>query len=314
MLGFPDDRRSRQPRGQPQQAHNPFEMMDSQMNHMMQRMDTMMGGGFGGGPFGGHGGSRHPAQGSAHDMMGSMFSSMDQMMGSMRAGGIGAAPSLGGSHGGAYSYSSCSYCSSSSNGGPAVEYSSSSHGMQRPGEAPVHETHRNYRDSAGNERLGVSRHIGDRGRSVVAERNADGRETRTDNLINVDDGTAFDREWRGHAGATAIGQARANTRVAPTMLGGPAGFSALPMGGGRHAESHHPRLTDADRAAAREGARQHQVQRDRMIQEARRQRDTRPPSHRAGGPLQIDHRSRHASDAHMASRLAEQEARRAGLY
>ena len=87
----------------------------------------------------------------------------------------------------------------------------------------VRETHRNYRDSSGQESLGVSRHIGDRGRSVVAERAVDGRETRTNNLINIEDGTAFDREWRSNAGANAVtrflGSARGAALIAAAEHG-----------------------------------------------------------------------------------------------
>ena len=128
--------------------------------------------------------------------------------------------SMGGGGGGCYSSSSCCYSSSSSGPGGqphVVQYSSSSHGMQRPGEELVAETHRNYRDSTGTEKLGVSRRIGDRGRSVVAERQADGREERRDNLYNVNDGTAFDSEWRGNSTATQIGvRARATSTCACT--------------------------------------------------------------------------------------------------
>ena len=42
------------------------------------------------------------------------------------------------------------------------------------------------------------------GRSVVAERFANGTEERRDNLINIQDGTAFDAEWRGNNSATQI--------------------------------------------------------------------------------------------------------------
>merc|ERR1719498_1791761 len=100
-------------------------------------------------------------------------------MGSMMGGGGG---------GGSFSCSSCCYSSSGGPGGRSVEYSSSSHGIQRPGQEMVQETQSNYRDSSGAEKIGVSRHIGQRGRQVVAERGADGNETRTNNLINVSDG------------------------------------------------------------------------------------------------------------------------------
>merc|ERR1719243_86800 len=108
-------------------------------------------------------------------------------MGSMMGGG-GSMRGGGGGGGSSDSCSSCCYSSSSSsNGGQphVVQYSSSSHGMQRPGEEMVSETHRNYRDSTGQEKLGVSRRIGERGRSVTAERQANGMEERRDNLFNV---------------------------------------------------------------------------------------------------------------------------------
>merc|ERR1719326_2621768 len=125
---------------------------------------------------------------------------------------------MGSMGGGGASYSSSSCCYSSSSSGPGgqphvVQYSSSSHGMQRPGEEMVSETHRNYRDSTGTEKLGVSRRIGDRGRSVVAERQANGMEERRDNLFNVQDGSAFDNEWRGNSAATAINNSRTQMRT-----------------------------------------------------------------------------------------------------
>ena len=58
-------------------------------------------------------------------------------------------------------------------------------GVQRPGEEMVSETHRNYRDSTGQEKLGVSRRIGDRGGSVVAARGADGAPGGTDENADI---------------------------------------------------------------------------------------------------------------------------------
>ena len=327
MLGFPDERgqRGRSNRGQMVRhgtqhggGHNPFDLMDSRMSQMMTHMDAMSGFGRGGG-FGGMGGGMGG--------MGGMMSAMDQMMGMNMGMGMGAGPTMGGGGlggGSSYSYSSCSYCSSSGAGGPSVEYSSTSHGVQRPGEEMVHETHRNYRDSSGQERLGVSRHIGDRGRSVVAERGADGRETRTDNLVNIQDGSSFDREWRANASASAINQTRANTRAAGSAFGAAPMLGSSMMGApaltmGARAQPR-PQQSDADRAAAREGARAYENERERIISEARRQRAAAEPpsSHRAsrraapGAPAsRIDGRS---SDGQLAARLARDEARNAGLY
>ena len=72
----------------------------------------------------------------------------------------------------------------------------------------------------------------------------------------------------------------------------------------------YPTQTADDRAAARRAGQDYASQRDRMIQQAREQRVqpaqlgySRPPSHRSS-----------SQDAQMASRLAAEEARRAGLY
>ena len=104
-------------------AHaNPFDMMNSQMSQMMGQFDRM---GMGGGT----------------------------CCGSM--GGGGACSS---------SYSCCSYSSSSSGGGPprVVQYTESSHGLRRPGQEAVTESQGKYSDSSGNERINVSRTIGNR--------------------------------------------------------------------------------------------------------------------------------------------------------
>lgn len=309
MLGVPDDRRRRG--GGSGRPANPFEMMDLHMSQMMQHMDSMSMGGFAG-----RGGGS-----LINQMMGPTG-----LMGGM--GGMGSMFGTGMPVGGC-SYSSSSYsCSSGGPGGHSVEYSSSSHGLQRPGEQMVRETHRNYRDSSGQEALGVSRHIGDRGRSVVAERAADGRETRTNNLINIEDGTAFDREWRSNAGANAVTQARMQSRSTGSALGGPAATFALAA-----PPPTRPHQTESDRAAAREAHRQYEQQRDKLIADARRQREGQTiaavPSRGAGVPAltlagDASGYGRHPSssrtsgtrggDEALASRLAQQEARRAGLY
>ena len=303
---------------------NPFEMMNSHMAAMDQMMGSMMGGGMGG-MMGGGGHSR------GHRGGGGMGSMMDDMMGGdMRSmmGGMGG----GGGGGGSYSCSSCCYSSSSSGAGGqphVVQYSSSSHGMQRPGEEMVSETHRNYRDSTGTEKLGVSRRIGERGRSVVAERAANGMEERRDNLLNIEDGSAFDREWRGNSSATQIGNARTQMRTQqPSAIG-------MSMGGGHHpalgfggsiapSQPQRPQITTAERDAAREAGRAHEQQRERMIAEARANREQpRQPQQAIGYSGAAPSRGSRggggggrgpSDDEAYASRLAQQEARRAGMY
>ena len=310
----PGGRRSGGRRGQSQQQHNPFEMMNSQMsqmNNMMRQMDTMMGGaGMGGGMMGGGGGmmgggSMMGGGGMGGMMGGGMMGGMGSMLGGDMSSMMG-----GGGNGSSYSCSSCCYSSSSSGGAQphVVQYSSSSHGVQRPGEHMVSESHRNYRDSTGTEKLGVSRRIGDRGRSVVAERNANGMEERRDNLFNVEDGTSFDAEWRNNSTATAIGQARTAQRSHMSQIDHTR--HAQPMLA--HApRSTQPQITTAEREAARAAGRAHEQQRDRMIAEAQAQRQQQA----SRVPAQRSHRSqRGGSSDELASQLAQQEARRAGMY
>jgi hypothetical protein len=168
---------------------------------------------------------------------------------------------------------------------------------------------------------------------VVAERSADGREQRTDNLVNVNDGTSFDREWRGNATATEINQARTQARQQTSMLGGggsPMGLLGGPSicggpaffggGYGQPRMEYRPEQSSSDREAARQGARVYEQQRDQMIADARRERGQQTHSsaaHQSSG-------SRHAGsgrgsrgsagDMAYASRLAQEEARRAGMY
>ena len=122
-------------------AHaNPFDMMNSQMSQMMGQFDRMgMGGDFGGSMLGG----------------------------SIFGGGMGGdtcCGSMGGGGACSSSYSCCSYSSSSSGGGPprVVQYTESSHGLRRPGQEAVTESQGKYSDSSGNERINVSRTIGNR--------------------------------------------------------------------------------------------------------------------------------------------------------
>ena len=74
----------------------------------------------------------------------------------------------------------------------------------------------------------------------------------------MNDGTSFDREWRGNQGASAITQVRQNSRTnGASMLGGPpitGGLLGPPIGsmvGGR-ALTQQPHQTEEDRRAARE--------------------------------------------------------------
>lgn len=204
---------------------------------------------------------------------------LDRLMGSCRLGG----GALGGCMGTSCSTSCCSSYSSTGRDGSSVTFSSTSHGVYAPGQAPVVETQRTYRDSSGAEKIGVSRTIGHHGRALLAERNADGSEKRTHQLLNVEDGTEFDAAWRRHPAAASIGRSR--TAAAP-LSSGPRLTSASP----RTAERHGPlangqsasdfdrgrgqavHQTARDRAAAHAGRMAYEQQRDRMIDEARRQR------------------------------------------
>ena len=125
-------------------------------------------------------------------------------------------------------------------------------------------------------------------------------EERRDNLINVQDGASFDSEWRGNATATHINQARSQM---PQMR------SQAQPGLGFVPQSTQPRhlqqITTEERDAARAAGRAHEQQRERMLADARAQREgVRQAAPTRGG----------GSDAQLASRLAQQEARRAGMY
>lgn len=196
--------------------------------------------------------------------------SLDRMMGNYIMGGGAVGGSIG-------ACSTSCYSSYSSRDGGSVSFSSTSHGVHAPGQVPVIETQRTYRDSSGAEKIGIWRTVGHRGRNLVAERNADGSEKRTHQLLNVEDGTEFDELWRRHPGAAAIGRSRAAaTPVAaarPLTAGahGPLADrqSASDFGGGRGPTVHQ---SARDRAAAHAGRVAYEKQRDRMIEEARRQR------------------------------------------
>ena len=175
--------------------------------------------------------------------------------------------------------------------------------------------------------------------------------------MNLEDGSSFDREWRANAEASAITQARQQSRTVGSALGGPAVTGMLGMGGmggmgfggppvlsgpgyaSAMAPPARPQQSDEDRRAAREANKAYERQRDQLIADARRQREgAAVPSSRGGRAAAVpalgmaaverggagrppsSHRGSlrtsggRGSDAEMASRLAQQEARRAGLY
>jgi hypothetical protein len=225
---------------------------------------------------------------------------LDRMMGIMGCGGS----------------STCCYSSysSSRSDGSSVTFSSTSHGVYAPGQAPVIETQRTYRDSSGAEKIGVSRQIGHRGRALLAERNADGSEKRTDRLLNVDNGTEFDEAWRRHPVAAAIGRSRAaaapllTARVHGPSAGRPQ--SAPDYGGGRGPTVHQ---TANDRAAAHAGRLAYEQQRDRMIEQVRRQRHASVGSGASRSPRRpVGELMVAANDRRLATRVTAGDARRAG--
>lgn len=90
-----------------------------------------------------------------------------------------------------------------------------------------------------------------RGRSIVAERSSDGTERRTDNLRNVNDGSAFDRDWSRHGTVAALNQRREQTsRLMPQHTLAPGPFESA--GRYSHGLSERPVQTDGDRAVARQ--------------------------------------------------------------
>ena len=104
---------------------------------------------------------------------------------------------------------------------------------------------------------------------IVAERGADGTERRTDNVRGYEDGSAFDRDWQGNAGAATIAQSRTAHRRSPARAAASA-FYGRPAAVGYRAEppQRAPTQTDADRAAAREGRAHYEREQRRMIDEA----------------------------------------------
>jgi hypothetical protein len=113
---------------------------------------------------------------------------LDGFMQQMRPGGATAGD-------GSFCCSSYSCCSRGGPGGQTVSYSTTTTGARRSGEPMISETQASYYDSTGIEKLGVSRNLGERGRRIVAERDAHGEERQIETLVHVEDPTAFDREW-----------------------------------------------------------------------------------------------------------------------
>lgn len=179
-------------------------------------------------------------------MMGGLMEQMQQMQqGGAAAGGNSSC-----------CFSSYSCCTQGGPDGRAVTYSSTTSGAKRGNEPMVRETQRAYWDSAtGKERLGVSRAIGERERSIVAERDADGHETNTQTLMHIEDASAFDREWQETAARSHLpSAARLGSSVFPPT-------TARPM------------LSRNDREQIAQGRITHERQTARMAQTAREQRE-----------------------------------------
>jgi hypothetical protein len=183
------------------------------------------------------------------------------------------------------SFSSCTTTTCYADG-RAATYSSKTTSMRRPGDAaPVTEQRSAYRDSSGVEKVGLGRSIGERGRSIVAERAADGTERRIDTLLHVETGTEFDDEWEANDTAADLERLMAQRHgglLGGTSLGLPFGGLLDGFGGGSllGATSMLPTpgagldttLDSSARRAAQRSRREYEMQRDRMIADARRQR------------------------------------------
>ena len=195
-----------------------------------------------------------------------------------------------------FSFSSFSSCTTTTRcaDGRAATYSSRTTSIRRPGDAaPVTEQRSAYRDSSGVEKVGLGRSIGQRGRSIVAERAANGTEQRIDTLFHVETGTEFDDEWeandtaadlerlmaQGHGGLHG-GMSLGLPFGGGMSLGLPFGGLLDGFGGGSLASSMLPTpgagldatLDSSTRRTVQRGRREYEMQRDRMIADARRQR------------------------------------------
>eukprot|EP00242_Pyramimonas_sp_CCMP2087_P014764 CAMPEP_0198203386 /NCGR_PEP_ID=MMETSP1445-20131203/6670_1 /TAXON_ID=36898 /ORGANISM="Pyramimonas sp., Strain CCMP2087" /LENGTH=307 /DNA_ID=CAMNT_0043874761 /DNA_START=237 /DNA_END=1161 /DNA_ORIENTATION=- len=181
----------------------------------------------------------------------------------LRVGGIPefSTPSPGAFRGGSGSSYSTSYTSSSSRGadGKTVQYSSTSRSSKQGGNPAVSETKRNFKDSTGFERIGISRTVGERGRKLVRTRDASGNETCDDNLLGVADGSAFDSEWE-----------RAATDARLNQLGRGPGLRA--GSGPGLGYPPNPRPPENERRIAREGRQAYEQQHARIVDDARRVR------------------------------------------
>lgn len=133
-------------------------------------------------------------------MMVDMRNNVEQMERNMNAANPGTDFPAGSN----ISYSSSQYSCTGGPNGQSVQYSSTTRGSTLSNGQRVAETQRNYRDSSGYEKIGISRTLGDRGRNLVRDRAADGTERRTDNVKNVDDVRAFEEEWQRAAGSSNL--------------------------------------------------------------------------------------------------------------
>eukprot|EP00741_Cyanophora_paradoxa_P017352 tig00020961_g16762.t1 len=114
-----------------------------------------------------------------------------------RAAPAAASSPFGSLLGGTSSFSFSSSSSSFSGGPGTVYYSSTS--TTRMGPGGVVETQTSVRDgTTGTERIVLERKLGDKGRRIVRERDATGREQTIDTLENVreDEISQFDEQWR----------------------------------------------------------------------------------------------------------------------
>jgi len=168
---------------------------------------------------------------------GSMMSRFDQMAEEMMKGfgpGMGAADSArggGGSLPGGGSYSCQTFAMSSVRGADGKvhteKYSSSDVGNREHG---IREAQHAYSNSStGMDKMGLERHLGDRARKMVKERDRNTMEERSSEMLRGMDESGRDRFDRDFGGAAR--HLPPHGRFNPALMGGgPGGPSALPGG------------------------------------------------------------------------------------
>lgn len=163
--------------------------------------------------------------GSMHGMMENRSEGMERFGTDTGMGGLGGMMRQMGTMaqhgGGSNSFSTQSFCMSSSSNGdgpPKVQrFSQSTVGGRHNGKI-ISETQQSYSDShTGTQKAALERAKGNRARKIVKER-VHGRETTRDMLKNIreDETSRFDSEWNTAASQSGI----SNTRMR-NMLGGP---------------------------------------------------------------------------------------------